>query len=77
MFVKGEPGSLSWASSAFLMALDRIETTARMGVSPDGFASTRLVILKGYGHYEVYTEPAFSEVTAATLAWYRQYLPSR
>jgi uncharacterized protein len=35
----------------------------------------RLVVLKGYGHYEVYAEPAFSEVMAATLAWYRQYLP--
>jgi uncharacterized protein len=37
----------------------------------------RLVVLKGYGHYEVYTEPAFSEVMAATLEWYRQYLPPR
>jgi hypothetical protein len=35
----------------------------------------RLVVLKGYGHYEVYTDPAFSEVMAATLAWYGQYLP--
>ena len=34
----------------------------------------KLVILKGYGHYEVYTEPAFSEVMAATLEWYRRYL---
>lgn len=37
----------------------------------------KLVVLKGYGHYEVYTEPAFGEVMAATLAWYRQYLPAR
>lgn len=37
----------------------------------------RLVVLKGYGHYEVYMEPAFSEVMQATLAWYRQYLPPR
>ena len=37
----------------------------------------KLVVLKGYGHYEVYAEPAFSEVMAATLDWYRQYLPSR
>jgi fermentation-respiration switch protein FrsA (DUF1100 family) len=36
----------------------------------------RLVVLKGYGHYEVYTEPAFSEVMAATLAWYREHLPA-
>lgn len=37
----------------------------------------KLVVLKGYGHYEVYTEPAFSEVMQAALAWYRQYLPAR
>ncbi len=37
----------------------------------------KLVVLKGYGHYEVYAEPAFSEVMAATLDWYRQYLPAR
>ena len=34
----------------------------------------KLVVLKGYGHYEVYTEPAYSEVMAATLEWYRRYL---
>ena len=34
----------------------------------------KLVVLKGYGHYEVYSEPAFSEVMAATLDWYREYL---
>ena len=37
----------------------------------------KLVVLKGYGHYEVYAEPAFSEVMAAALDWYRQYLPAR
>ncbi|MFQ6029674.1 MAG: alpha/beta hydrolase [Dehalococcoidia bacterium] len=37
----------------------------------------KLVILKGYGHYEVYQEPAFGEVMAATLDWYNQYLPAR
>ena len=37
----------------------------------------RLVVLKGYGHYEVYLEPAFSEVMRAALDWYRQHLPSR
>ena len=37
----------------------------------------KLVVLKGYGHYEVYQEPAFSEVMAATLEWYQQYLPAR
>jgi uncharacterized protein len=37
----------------------------------------KLVVLKGYGHYEVYVEPAFSEVMAASLDWYRTYLPAR
>lgn len=37
----------------------------------------RLLVLQGYGHYEVYTEPAFGEVMRATLEWYRQYLPAR
>ena len=37
----------------------------------------KLVVLKGYGHYEVYTEPAFNEVMAAAVDWYRQYLPPR
>lgn len=37
----------------------------------------RLVVLKGYGHYEVYAEPAFSEVMAATLAWCGAHLPAR
>ena len=35
----------------------------------------KLVVLKGYGHYEVYSDPGFSEVMQATLAWYREYLP--
>jgi uncharacterized protein len=37
----------------------------------------RLVVLKAYGHYEVYAEPAFSEVMVATLEWYQHYLPAR
>jgi hypothetical protein len=37
----------------------------------------KLVVLKGYGHYEVYAEPAFSQVMDAALAWYREYLPAR
>ena len=37
----------------------------------------KLVVLKGYGHYEVYSDPAFREVMQATLAWYREYLPAR
>lgn len=37
----------------------------------------KLVVLEGYGHYEVYAEPAFGEVMAATTAWFGQYLPAR
>ncbi|WP_306296584.1 alpha/beta hydrolase [Candidatus Entotheonella palauensis] len=37
----------------------------------------KLVVLKGYGHYEVYEEPAFSEVMNPTVAWYETYLPAR
>jgi hypothetical protein len=37
----------------------------------------KLVVLKGYGHYQVYAEPAFGEVMAATLDWYRAHLPAR
>jgi hypothetical protein len=29
---------------------------------------------KGYGHHEVYEEPAFSEVARA---WYRERLPAK
>ena len=36
----------------------------------------KLVVLKGYGHYEVYQEPAFSEVMAATLDWYQEHMPA-
>jgi uncharacterized protein len=36
----------------------------------------RLVVLHGYGHYEVYSEPAFGEVMRATLAWYGEHLPA-
>jgi len=37
----------------------------------------KLVVLKGYGHYEVYADPAFREVMQATLAWYQEHLPAR
>ena len=37
----------------------------------------KLVVLKGYSHYEVYEGPAFHEVMAASLEWYRQYIPPR
>jgi len=37
----------------------------------------KLVILKGYGHYEVYEGEAFREVMAATTDWYARYIPAR
>jgi uncharacterized protein len=37
----------------------------------------RLVVLKGFGHYEVYTEPAFSQVMVETVGWFKQHLPAR
>ena len=37
----------------------------------------KLVTLEGYGHYEVYAEPAFSEVMAPTLAWFQEHLPAQ
>jgi dipeptidyl aminopeptidase/acylaminoacyl peptidase len=36
----------------------------------------KLVVLKGWGHYEVYTGEAFRQVIDPTLAWYREYLPA-
>jgi hypothetical protein len=37
----------------------------------------KLVVLKGWGHYEVYAGEAFHQVMDATLAWCREYLPAR
>jgi fermentation-respiration switch protein FrsA (DUF1100 family) len=37
----------------------------------------RLVVLPGWGHYEVYTGECFRQVMEATLAWYREHLPPR
>ena len=37
----------------------------------------KLIILKGYGHYEVYADPAFSEIMQETLAWFQKCLPAR
>ena len=34
----------------------------------------RLVVLKGYGHYQVFTPPAIDEVMAETTAWFDQHL---
>lgn len=36
----------------------------------------RLVVLEGFGHYDVYREPALSLVIAESLAWYRAHLPA-
>ena len=35
----------------------------------------KLVTLHGFGHYEVYAEPAFSQVMAETTAWFSAHLP--
>jgi dipeptidyl aminopeptidase/acylaminoacyl peptidase len=35
----------------------------------------KLIVLKGWGHYEVYTGEAFRQVIAPTLVWYQEYLP--
>ncbi|MEZ5852247.1 MAG: alpha/beta fold hydrolase [Hyphomicrobiaceae bacterium] len=36
-----------------------------------------LVVIGDYGHYEVYAEPAFSEVMGPTLAWFEEHMPAR
>ncbi|HET6609514.1 MAG TPA: alpha/beta fold hydrolase [Rhodopila sp.] len=36
----------------------------------------KLIVLKGWGHYEVYAGEAFRQVIAPTIAWYQQYLPA-
>ena len=36
----------------------------------------KLVTLANYGHYEVYSEPAFSEVMRETLAWFGRFVPA-
>jgi dipeptidyl aminopeptidase/acylaminoacyl peptidase len=37
----------------------------------------KLVVLKGWGHYEVYTGEAFRQVIEPTRVWYQTYLPAR
>jgi len=37
----------------------------------------KLVILKGFGHYEIYGGAAFRQVMDETVAWYRTHLPAR
>ena len=34
----------------------------------------KLVVLEGFGHYEVYVPPAFDQVMAETTAWFRKHL---
>jgi len=35
----------------------------------------KLVVLRGFGHYEVYAEPAFSQVMSESIGWFREHLP--
>ena len=37
----------------------------------------KLVVLKGYSHYEVYEGPAFDEVMAHSLDWYCKHIPPK
>jgi dipeptidyl aminopeptidase/acylaminoacyl peptidase len=37
----------------------------------------KLVMLKGFGHYEVYAGEALRQTMAAAMAWYREHLPVR
>ena len=36
-----------------------------------------VIMLKGWGHYEVYTGEAFRQVIEPTLAWYQTHLPPK
>jgi dipeptidyl aminopeptidase/acylaminoacyl peptidase len=47
---------------------ESIELHARAG------EPKKLVVLKGFGHYEVYGEPAFSQVMHETVAWFHEHL---
>ncbi len=35
----------------------------------------KLIVLKGWGHYEVYAGEAFRQVIEPTVAWFREHLP--
>ena len=37
----------------------------------------KLVVLKGYGHYEVYEGDAFRQVMVAATTWYQQHISAR
>lgn len=36
----------------------------------------KLIVLKGFGHYEVYAGEAFRQVIGPTIAWYQEHLPA-
>lgn len=36
----------------------------------------KLIVLKGWGHYEVYTGEAFRQVIEPTVAWFQDHLPA-
>ena len=36
----------------------------------------KLVVLPGFGHYEVYAKPAFDQVMDETVGWFRSHLPA-
>jgi pimeloyl-ACP methyl ester carboxylesterase len=36
----------------------------------------KLVVLKGFGHYEIYSGEAFRQESSATVSWFDQYLPA-
>jgi alpha-beta hydrolase superfamily lysophospholipase len=36
----------------------------------------KLVVLSGYGHYQVFVPPAIEQVMVETVAWFRQHLPA-
>ena len=37
----------------------------------------KLVVLKGFGHYELYSGEGFRQLTEATLSWFTEKLPAR
>ena len=37
----------------------------------------KLVVLKGFGHYELYSGEGFRQLTEVTLSWFTEKLPAR
>ena len=68
-------GLVLWATKTMLDRLVPPEESEQLFASAG--EPKKLVVLKGVGHYEVYAEPAFSEVMQETLAWYQAYLPAK